>query len=203
MEIAKVQQWKERLKARISDNKGVTLIELLATMAIMSILLPVSYGVLLTGFRAYEMITIEGQFREDADYISALIIQTLYTTPFDDSKICDGEAAGECVSFIDSTTSTVEQGSSFYYVNEQGEVDAQTTTNVRLVEQNGSTFWEIGGNVIPTTSTFENSSISLTCTKTTDYNGATLCSEGIIDLHIVANDQESNRSLTLDSQFAY
>jgi prepilin-type N-terminal cleavage/methylation domain-containing protein len=66
------------MKRYVNNAKGISLVELLAAIAISSIILASIYGVFLSGLNAYKRINIENQLRSEADYIVAAIMNKLY-----------------------------------------------------------------------------------------------------------------------------
>ncbi len=62
----------------IKNNKGVTLVELLATLVIISIIGALTYSVLFQGFSNYQRIQVESQLRDEADLIMANIVKDLF-----------------------------------------------------------------------------------------------------------------------------
>lgn len=73
---------------RMKDNKGVTVIELLLALVLSTIVLAVVYSVLITGYKTYQKIAIEGAIRDEADYVVGRIMQTFYQTDISDIKNC-------------------------------------------------------------------------------------------------------------------
>lgn len=61
-----------------TDQNGFTLIELLVTLAISAIVSTVIYSVFATGISLYQKIQLEGQLRDDADYIATMILNEMY-----------------------------------------------------------------------------------------------------------------------------
>lgn len=62
----------------LSSQRGLTLIELLLAVVITAIVSVVIYSVFITGVNLYQKIQIEGQLRDDADYIATLIMNEMY-----------------------------------------------------------------------------------------------------------------------------
>lgn len=62
----------------VKNQKGVTLVELLATLTIFSIVMAAIYGAWTFGVKAYNRTAIEGQLRDEADYIMTTIMNELY-----------------------------------------------------------------------------------------------------------------------------
>ena len=67
------------MKKFILPERGVTLVELLVTLALISLFGTIMYSVFLTGIKLYQKIEVEGQLREDADYIATAILNEMYS----------------------------------------------------------------------------------------------------------------------------
>ncbi|PLT30158.1 type IV pilus modification PilV family protein [Peribacillus deserti] len=63
------------------SQRGITLIEVLITIVVSAIALTLIYSVFATGIKLYQKIEVEGQIRDDADYLAAMILNEMYTTP--------------------------------------------------------------------------------------------------------------------------
>ncbi|WP_199425647.1 PilW family protein [Thermaerobacillus caldiproteolyticus] len=66
------------MKQFVNNEKGISLVELLAAITISSFILSSIYGVFLSGINAYKRIGIENQLRSEADYVVATIMNRLY-----------------------------------------------------------------------------------------------------------------------------
>jgi prepilin-type N-terminal cleavage/methylation domain-containing protein len=69
------------MRKLLTSTRGMTLIEVLATLVIMSILSVVIYSVFVTGLKLYQKTGIEGQLRDDADYVATMILNEMYNSP--------------------------------------------------------------------------------------------------------------------------
>jgi prepilin-type N-terminal cleavage/methylation domain-containing protein len=191
-----------QLKAKIFDNSGVTLIELLLTLTISAIVLPVCYGTLLTGYKVYEKISIEGQMRDDADYVSSMIMNSLYDHPFDYIESCNNNSS-TCVQLVDNkeTAVTSYNKNGFYdIVNDADKTVGITSFNVELAKQGDKDRWLIDHKTLDTESDFTNSQISFIC-STTDGSGK--CVQGMIHLELTVNDSKFKKTIKLKSQFGF
>ena len=63
---------------KIHDQHGLTLVELLATLALVSVVITLAFSVLLSGIRAADNIQIETALRNEADYLMTSLIRELY-----------------------------------------------------------------------------------------------------------------------------
>lgn len=200
----------ERLKAKTSDEEGFTLIELLLTLAISAILLPVIYGTFLTGYKIYEKVSIEGQLREDADYVSAMLMNSLYSTPFDYVDECEEE--DNCLVFVDN----LETAQNNYHPevidqDKERDTDDIKSFEIRLMDKNGKQVWDTGTGTIDTPSDFSGSSIKFTCSNPhqDDFDDEDTkdekCTNAIIklDFSIAHENEEREEQLNLQSQFGF
>lgn len=190
---------------KIFDEKGVTLYELLATMTILAIVLPVIYGVFQTGLSLYNKIQIEGQLRDDADYAVSMMMNAFNSIPFDYVEI-DGNNQ---VSLFDSEQTVFEEtekeNSSFYTF----EKSAKNITNIRSIEfveetknSKTNTSVSINDQVIESMGDFTGSSIQLACSEYSN-NSTSECLHGLISVTFIIDHARLNKPLTLESQFGF
>jgi prepilin-type N-terminal cleavage/methylation domain-containing protein len=185
----------EKLKVKILDNKGITLIELLVTLTISAILLPVTYGALITGYKVYEKVSIDAQLREDADYVSAMVMKNLYSYPFDSIEECTPHQTS-CIKFVNNTEKNVTpySGKSFYEVeNENIPNDEQT---LELINVDGKEQWSFNGEILATPSDFSGSTISTSCVSDP-------CQDAMIQLTYKVTHAQFNKTLQLESRFGF
>ncbi|WP_335869175.1 PilW family protein [Bacillus sp. 2205SS5-2] len=194
-----IRPWMERLKVKISDPSGVTLIELLVTITIASILLPLTYGTFITGYKIYDKISIEGQLREDADYVSSLIMQEMYALSFDYIEQCGSQ--GQCITFVNAKNTTVDKpkGKEFYDVGEES-ASSITETTLQLVEVNGKSAWKFGNSIFETPSSFAGSTVTFDCSQQGTTEG---CKNAILDFQYTLENPRLKRTLTLESRFGF
>lgn len=69
----------------LKNEKGLSLVELLATLLITILLAMIAYAILFNGFKAYERATIEAELRDEADLIMAGFISEFF--PMKESDI--------------------------------------------------------------------------------------------------------------------
>ncbi|CAN7301727.1 PilW family protein [Rossellomorea sp. LjRoot5] len=185
----------EKLKVKIFDNKGITLIELLVTLTISAILLPVTYGALITGYKVYEKVSIDAQLREDADYVSSMVMKHLYSYPLDSIEECSPDHSG-CIKFVNNTEKNVSSysGKSFYEVkNEDVLHDEQT---LELVNIDGKEQWSFNGEILATSSDFSGSTITTSCTSNP-------CTDAMIQMTYKVRHPKFNKTLQLESRFGF
>lgn len=102
------------MKRFVNNEKGLSLLELLAAMTISTFILAAIYGVFLSGIKTYQRIGIENELRSEADYMMTIVLNNLYQfSP-------DG---------IDTTATTNER--IVFINNKQKKID----TRVGLVEE--------------------------------------------------------------------
>ena len=63
---------------KIQNQHGLTLVELLATLALMSVVITLAFSVLLNGIRASDNIQKESALRNEADFLMTSLIRELY-----------------------------------------------------------------------------------------------------------------------------
>lgn len=113
----------------LNQNKGVTLVELLTGLAISSIILVIASSVLITGVQVYKKIGIEGQLRDEADYVITRIMDQLYSNSIDDLKIgCDDPTKdpNRCIKLVDDTSikidAKIQNDTEVSIINKEGEI---------------------------------------------------------------------------------
>lgn len=68
-----------RLRDRARDERGLTLIELIASLTLLSVVMGIIYSSITFGMSAYNKIRIENSLRDEGDLIMSSIISKLYT----------------------------------------------------------------------------------------------------------------------------
>jgi len=69
-----------QLNKILNNNKGITLLEVLATLVITSIIGIITINVFMKGSESARNINIDSQLRDEADLIMSKFIKTIYTT---------------------------------------------------------------------------------------------------------------------------
>lgn len=186
---------------KIFDERGITLYELLATLAITAIVLPVIYGVFSSGIKLYNKIQVEGQLRDDADYTATMIMNTFYSEPFDYVREC----GNNCIELVDSTHTSIEkvkkedqQNQPFYTIDQEKKNISEKVIRLELgeIERSGEKInvFLIDKQPLEVISDFSHSKLSLSCTE---------CTEGMISLDFHLDDKRLNKPLELKSQFGF
>jgi|GEM_PF-2422021 len=88
------------MKRIISTQHGLTLIEVLVTLVIMSIVSGVVYSVFTTGLKLYQKIGVEAQLRDDADYVATMILNEMYNYPPNYIKEYDDKDGGKGIELV-------------------------------------------------------------------------------------------------------
>jgi len=65
--------------SRIKNIQGVTLVELMATLVIISLVATLAYQVLFQGYSNYNRIKVETEIRDEADLIMASLVREIFT----------------------------------------------------------------------------------------------------------------------------
>ena len=192
---------------KIFDEKGITLYELLATMTILAIVLPVIYGVFQSGLSLYNKIQIEGQIRDDADYAVSMMMNAFNSIPFDYVSI-EGDTE---ISLYDTEQTVFERNTkenSSFYTNNKEELKPENAKvrSIEFVDQqlNDQTITSVSINnqILEGSGDFSGSKIRLTCNKTAQGN-KNQCLRGLIHVTFVIDQARLNRPLTLESQFGF
>lgn len=180
----------------LKQEEGLSLIELIAALTILSLVMGTIYGVITFGFSSYNKVTVENSLRDEADIIMSSIMTELYNVGpttieslMDDVKMKEIGIKLTRKDLIDATTSV-----SRIYVADKGE-DEKTQvmigdptspmTSVKPIEINAD---------------LKGSKIELEC-------GSILaCHSGLIvvDLHLQQKDNKGIvHSLNLKSRFGF
>ncbi|MCP3762573.1 hypothetical protein NLX67_09240 [Domibacillus sp. A3M-37] len=208
--------WMARLKARICDERGISLMEVLAVIAIMAIIAPVLTSTLVTGQKIFTKQTAETQFREDADYVTTRIMNEFYSTPFDEVTSC---LDGSCVTIINSMEAAFNEvenqnkdsdSPDSYYDPIQEDKGAETETKKIFIEgrqikiqksgtdNDGTETLEVPSGFI------ENPDgkpiFRVTCTSET---ASSSCQSGTIELVFNLQNDRTVETMQLESRFGF
>ncbi|WP_052343501.1 PilW family protein [Bacillus massiliigorillae] len=193
------------MKKHITSQKGVTLIELLVTVAISSIVLTVIYSVFATGLTLFQKIQLEGQMRDDADYIATMILNEMYqNSPKLVKAYSDGDKHG--IELVRAGEKTVNN----YLVEDNPEAD----TAIHIYFQKQKLFIQRQGEEpieIETPSALIADKSSITVGKIGNWNNEkTECTSGTIELKLVIHSTEGIKGsmlkkddLVLESSFGF
>lgn len=199
-------QWKGQLKVKILDEKGLTLVEVLAVIAITAIVLPVIYGVFHTGINLYNKIQVEGQLRDDADYAVSVMMNSFNSIPFD-YVTQDGDKIVLVNSEQTAINENEKENSTFYsYSKEEIDEENTETRSIEFVEKTvgGKEIQSVSidGNTLEGNGDYSASTINLMCSDT-DRNDNNKCLHGIIAVDFTIQNARIERPLTLESRFGF
>ncbi|MBB5324582.1 prepilin-type N-terminal cleavage/methylation domain-containing protein [Anoxybacillus tepidamans] len=194
------------VKRLAPNERGITLIELLATITISSIMLSVIYGVFMTGLNLYNKIGIEGQLRDDADYVVSRMMNKLYSFPFDQIEYCPNSPKGTCITLVNDKYVGIDQYNNLLdinpdkdYVDENGN-KISTATKIELVEtETGFYQFKIDDEILSTQANFKGSTITFQCSK--EQNGN--CVSAMINIDLTVQHPRTNKTLHLASKFGW
>lgn len=112
----------EKLMKQINNNKGITLVELLATLVIVSIIGAFSYSVLSQGYANYQRIQVETELRDEADLIMVSIIKDLFVLKEGEIKLENKCTSGTSNSYLTVTKTGTSPEDSYKTGFESGKV---------------------------------------------------------------------------------
>lgn len=87
----------------VNNNKGITLVELLATLVIVSIIGTLTYSVLFQGYSNYQRIQVESELRDEADLIMSSFIKEVFLLKNSEVAAVSKCSGGETKSYIGQT----------------------------------------------------------------------------------------------------
>ncbi|WP_246940889.1 PilW family protein [Bacillus pinisoli] len=209
-----------QIKLLFIDQKGFSLIELLAALAISSIVITSIYGVYFTGIKAYKVIGVEGQIRDEADYVIARIMNSIYELSPDTIRPCTTEAGVEidnCYRFINDQKLTVSSSDNQLVEEVQKSNDEVTVNELKLESEqillnneplNVTNISITDGD----SSSIDDSYIQFSCTnyEIDLSSNEKRCINGIFDIQLTLENKDYGpnndlyvKPLTLTSKFGY
>lgn len=124
------------LNRKINNEYGITLVEVLATLVIMSIIGALAYSILFQGYNNYNRVKVETELRDEADLIMANYISDFYVMKKTEAKLVNSCTNG----FINSEVSVTKSNGPSYktgVINKDVIVRGQpvrlNNTNVKFV----------------------------------------------------------------------
>ncbi|WP_409301970.1 type II secretion system protein J [Peribacillus sp. SCS-155] len=204
------------MKKLLSSNRGMTLIEVLLTLVIGAIVSGVIYSLFITGLNLYQKIQIEGQLRDDADYIATMILNELYTNDPTSVQPLSGDKQG--IALIRAGTKEVnryliidsEQPPAIikiYFEDNQFIIEHADKEDGKVVLDSLSSNFTTAD--VDGVARFTEISIDPD-SKCTKKNGTDNCTSGTIHLNLVLEDNKSTRGslirtkpLVLESSFGF
>ncbi|MFX3623039.1 MAG: PilW family protein [Ectobacillus sp.] len=192
------------------NEHGITLVELLGSIVIISILTASMYGVFTTGFQTYQNINIEAKLRDEADYVMSMLMNKLYSSNYDDV-------------IYNKTTEKLElykrkDGMLFQNDDVTFQYSYAASPAAWLYIENGRIFFEEANGKKHSFSenddiTLEtDSKIDMLCTKRVNIfpridekpKPLTVCQNGILQLHLVFKAKNPNIApLTVTSEIGF
>lgn len=125
---------------KLQNSNGITLVEILATIVILSIVSALAYSLLFQGYSNYQRIQAETELRDEADLIMASFIYELFTLKTTEIKTttsaCSNSTnADSFLSIKKSNTSSI-LNTGFKIGNVSGVVNQTAVVNGKLVQFN-------------------------------------------------------------------
>lgn len=147
-----------KINRTLRNSEGITIVELLATLVIVSIIGALSYSILSQGYANYQRIQVETQLRDEADLIMASLLKDLFVLK--ESEIASVENCNDSVksSYLNVTKQGTLPSSSYKTGFEGSKV---------YVKGNEVKFYDENVQILPTTC----SSTSPTFIKKTPNKG--------------------------------
>ncbi|MFB9325198.1 prepilin-type N-terminal cleavage/methylation domain-containing protein [Paenibacillus aurantiacus] len=190
-----------RLRERARDERGLTLIELIASLTLLSVVLGILYSSITFGMSAYNKIRIENSLRDEGDLIMSSIISKLYTYGPDNIAQAKTDAYRQTIKLnltgfnseeirFDYSDDSAKNALIFKEINKDGVVTGseEVTMDSELVV-NADANWK------------EGSYIRLVCSDTSK----TACSSGLIEIQLKLRQvyADENHDLVLESKFGF
>ncbi|MBM7701348.1 prepilin-type N-terminal cleavage/methylation domain-containing protein [Metabacillus iocasae] len=196
----------------IKNNHGLTLIELLATIVVMTIVMGVMYNVLANGISVSKKIGTEEMLRDEADYVVTMMMNELNSKGFDLVKDCSEETTPHtCVELVDSKgasykkyESESESSSDVFYDVESEEKPESEQESIKLQIKETKVSHQhffINDQSIVSEGNYKSSTIKLSC-NSSDTTTKT-CSNGILELNLHISDPSLSKPLQLESIFGF
>ncbi len=207
------------MKKFILSERGVTLVELLVTISLISLFGTIMYSVFLTGVNLYQKIEVEGQLRDDADYIATAILNEMYSnSPKSVKAFKDSSTGKEGIILVRANQKNVDG-----YLVEEDTSQPEKTIKIYfdqdkfVIESNSGTTQEIKTVDIKSKfTTIHNSSSNPTKSMITLGSdgqcnaGSTECQHGTIQLKLALkgkndfkNSLINSKPLVLESSFGF
>ncbi|OAS13901.1 PulJ/GspJ family protein [Paenibacillus oryzisoli] len=171
----------------IKNDQGMTLIELIATLTILSLVMGSIYGVITFGFTAYNKVTVENSLRDEADILMSTIMSELYT--YGPTSVRNN---------VNDNGLTLERKGTFV---------TETVPNKQILIKNGTLFIKndtdaegIGAISDLKSHLLAGSKIELDCGR------ATSCTDGLISIVLVLQQSDQKQQLhqiTTESRFGF
>ena len=100
----------KKLSSRLANNQGVTLVELLATIIIVSIVATLTYTILFQGYSNYQRVKVEAELRDEADLIMASLVKDIFTLKKSEVQLVQSCTNGMANSYLNVTQTSPVTG---------------------------------------------------------------------------------------------
>ncbi|RTE01415.1 prepilin-type N-terminal cleavage/methylation domain-containing protein [Paenibacillus whitsoniae] len=177
------------------EDNGLSLIELIAVLTILSMVMGTIYGVITYGFTAYNKVTVENSLRDEADTVMSAIMTEMYTVGPTTIESIPNEN-GIQLTRKEITGNTITANSQIYLEAPDAE-GLETKTQVVMGDYTKN---PPERNIVEIKSDLNGSRIQLEC------NGIVSCNSGLIvvDLHLQQTDNKGVvHILNLKSRFGF
>lgn len=182
-----VKLWKE--------EKGLSLVELIAVLTILSMVMGTIYAVISYGFTAYNKITVENSLRDEADTVMSAIMTEMYTVgPTTITSIANKNGIELTRKEISDSSTTAK---SEIYLEPAVSEGPSGRTELVMEDMLRSSHEK---QVVEIKSNLTGSQIQLEC------NGIVACNSGLImvDLHLQQSDNKGIvHTLNMKSRFGF
>lgn len=200
-----------RFVKRIQNERGVSLVEMLGALTIFSVATLLIYSVFAIGLKTYTKITAEGQLRDEADYVVAMIMNELYSSDYDDVQYNEATKSLEFYKRKDLAFQNDALTYSYYKASDPA---------ARLYIENGQVLFEKTDGDEKKISSFqddtsakltENSSIGVICTQegsiTYEESDAIqsldVCSSGVVQLQLIFQTTKNIQPFAMTSEIGF
>ncbi|NOU99041.1 PulJ/GspJ family protein [Paenibacillus planticolens] len=178
----------------IKEQKGYSLIELIAALSIFSLIAGSIYGVINFGFKAYDRVNVENSLRDEGDIIMSAIMSEFYTQ------------APETVENFSANNET-EKGilMKIKLVEKNGEQTVERTVERHVVIDSSDHKVYIYSDQKTTSSAIELKSSVMSGSLIHINNCTNGCTNGLIDVTLELSQTSKGRDhkLTLQSKFGF
>ncbi|MCD7032903.1 prepilin-type N-terminal cleavage/methylation domain-containing protein [Metabacillus sp. GX 13764] len=113
------------------DERGLTLIELLAALAVSSIVMIIFYNVFMMGVKTFEKTGVEGQLRDEADYVVSNILSELYQSSTDLVSDCTNDEKAFCIKI--TSNKQLQKNEKQQIIQEKVETDNSKIRTVKFI----------------------------------------------------------------------
>ncbi|GGD47957.1 type II secretion system protein [Paenibacillus nasutitermitis] len=174
----------DRLKAKLREEQGLTLIELIAVLTILSVVMGLIYSTITFGLNAYHKVRIENSLRDEGDLIMSSIITELYTFG---PEIIEQEQGNTSSILLKSRDQSAQN------------LDAVEKSEAVAIKGETQKSLYIGNEEIGIDSDLSGSVINLDC------QGLAACSSGLIQIKLKLKQSYGGKDheLMLESKFGF